>query len=236
MKSLYPPQLQSKIHVVHDGIEHPALFREHSFTHRGTTKTPLNAVLVTSAAVDYLPVIPEIPNWLHVTIVGRYPIKFKQKIDLFRRTFVLKKGMKRKWNYIKFICNKQITCMPWSASGVYTALQNADFGIIPIETNSSSAPEGQIPVWTVKSENRLTLKMAMGLPVIASPIPAYLPVVEHGINGYLAESKTDWMSHLTQLRDPELRKTIGHNARKTVLEKYSIEAQASKLIKILKLL
>src|SRR5215472_12826893 len=35
LKCLYPPELQSKITVVHDGIEHPEIFKSHWATHRG---------------------------------------------------------------------------------------------------------------------------------------------------------------------------------------------------------
>jgi glycosyltransferase involved in cell wall biosynthesis len=87
--------------------------------------------------------------------------------------------------------------------------------------------------WKVKSENRLTLKMAMGLPVVATPIPAYEPVVEQGVNGFLARSMDEWMQHLGALRDPALRMSMGQQARQTALTRYSMDRQAEKLIAVL---
>jgi glycosyltransferase involved in cell wall biosynthesis len=76
--------------------------------------------------------------------------------------------------------------------------------------------------------------MAMGLPVIATPIPAYRPVVRQGQNGFLAHDKAEWLSGLSALRDPALRRSIGQQARQTALAEYSMERQAEKLIAVLR--
>src|SRR5450830_70825 len=72
LKSLYPAALQHKIRVVHDGIEHPEVIKQDWGSHRGSAAAPLRAVLVTSAEMLRLPVLPALPPWLEVTIVGRY--------------------------------------------------------------------------------------------------------------------------------------------------------------------
>lgn len=85
----------------------------------------------------------------------------------------------------------------------------------------------------MKSENRLTLKMALGLPVIASPVPAYLDIIQQGINGYIARSRAEWLDAIDALRDPGHRREVGAAARSSVLERFSMEAQARKLISVL---
>ena len=101
---------------------------------------------------------------------------------------------------------------PVGSGGVYDWLRAADIGIIPIETPPPSPSDTLPPSWKVKSENRLTLKMSMGLPVIATPIPAYESVVRQGVDGFLAQSRADWLKHLEELRDPAHRRQIGHAA------------------------
>ena len=75
--------------------------------------------------------------------------------------------------------------------------------------------------------------MSVGLPVVASPIPSYEAVIQHGINGFLARSERDWATCLTALRDPVRRREMGLAARAFVSEKYSMEAQAAKLLAVL---
>ncbi|MBP6228963.1 MAG: hypothetical protein KA472_13605 [Pseudomonadales bacterium] len=97
-------------------------------------------------------------------------------------------------------------------------MMHADIAIIPIKAEPAFNP-GKLPPpgWIVKSENRLTMKMSIGLPVIASPIPSYLPVINQGVNGFLAQSPREWRSLLDQLRDPDLRGAMGAKARASPL-------------------
>jgi glycosyltransferase involved in cell wall biosynthesis len=77
------------------------------------------------------------------------------------------------------------------------------------------------------------MKMCIGLPVIATPIPSYEPVIEQGCNGFLASSVDDWFAYLEELRDPARRQTMGAHARKSVLKQYSKEEQARHLTDVL---
>lgn len=233
LKSLYPKPLQKKIFVVHDGIEQPVLHKIDWGTHRGTRSQPLRAVLVTSVALDKLPVLISPPSWLHVTIVGRYPAADdrQRRFREARWQFVGQPGWSARLDHFRFLANPRIKRQAWHEEHVYTAMQQADIGIIPIETKLVN---GAMHGWQVKSENRLTLKMAMGLPVIATPIPAYAPVIAQGQNGFLANDKTEWLQALTALRDPALRRSIGQQARLSALAGYSMERQAEKLIAVLR--
>lgn len=140
-------------------------------------------------------------------------------------------GWCAKVRYLDFLTSPRIQRVAWEADGVYDAMQQADVGIIPVETDPA---RGALSRWQVKSENRLTMKMAMGLPVIATPIPAYEPVIRQGQNGFLAHNRAEWLSYLSALRDPGLRQSIGQQARQTALAAYSMERQAEKLISVLR--
>ena len=233
LKSQYPTALQAKIHVVHDGVERPELHKTDWGSHSGSRTRPIRAVLVTSVALDRVPVLADLPSWLHVTIVGRYP-PAGHRLQRLREAYwqmARKAGRREQFEFLRFLVHPRIARAAWDAAGVYAAMQQADIGIIPIET---AAALGAMEGWQVKSENRLTLKMAMGLPVVATPIPSYVPVVRQGVDALLARTHAEWLSCLSQLRDPEFRREMGQQARQTALHKYSMERQAEKLVAVLR--
>lgn len=232
LKSLHPHALQAKISTVHDGIERPLLHNTNWRSHSGSRAHPLRAVLVTSVGLDRLPVLVNPPSWLQVTIVGGYPAadQTMRRMREARWQLTGQAGWREQLRYLRFLTSPSIKRVAWDANGVYDAMQQADIGIIPIETGST---QGALVGWKVKSENRLTLKMAVGLPVIATPIPAYEPVVQQGKNGFLAHNEAEWLRYLSALRDPALRRSIGQQARQTALADYSMERQAEKLLAVL---
>ena len=180
LRSLYPLELQSRIYVVHDGIENPHIHK----IDWGLHNTPQRAVLVTSSDLDHLPVIENVPSWLNVRIVGRYG-RWLGKLKEMRWKWSQKTATERV-DYLKFLINPRVCCTPWGAERVYQEMLNADVGIIPISTHLLDSYGELPPEWMRKSENRLTLKMSIGLPVIATPIPSYEAVIDHGRNGFLA--------------------------------------------------
>ena len=233
LKRQYPKALQAKITTVHDGIEQPLIHKTDWGQHGGSRARPLHAVLVTSVGLDRLPVLVNPPSWLHVTIVGRYPAA-NQRRERWRDArwqLLGQTNARAQLRFLRFLANPGIKREAWDAIGVYDAMLRADIGIIPIETDKS---QGAIGSWQLKSENRLTLKMAVGLPVVATPIPAYEPVVQQGRNAFLAQTKAEWLNCLSALRDPALRRSMGQQSRQTALTDYSMERQAQKLLAVLR--
>jgi|GEM_PF-994514 len=233
LKSLYPAALQHKVSVVHDGVEQPLWRKTDWGSHQGSCFRPLRAVLVTSGAMDQLPLLSKLPPWLHVTIVGSYPASGSpwRRLQANWWQMSLKRSWGERWRFLRFLANPRIACVAWGPVSVYETMQAADIGIIPIEVDPVRDPTGE---WKLKSENRLTLMMAMGLPVVATPIPSYEPVVEQGVNGFLARRLDDWWNYLGALRDPVLRRRIGQKARETALNGYSMDLQAQRLIAVLR--
>lgn len=73
--------------------------------------------------------------------------------------------------------------------------------------------------------------MAVGVPVVASPVGANLELIRDGVNGFFARTDDEWVEKLTLLiRDPWLRQRMGEAARKTVEERYSLQAVAPRLV------
>ncbi len=236
LKSLYPAQLQHKIHVVHDGIENPSVVKLDWGAHRGSRARPLRAVLVTSSSLTRLPILGTPPSWLEVSIVGRYPPlgDWWRRMKEARWKF-LKAPPEERADFLRFMLHPRVHCLAWDPVGVYDALQRADVGIIPVEfVDEEPSACLPVPLWSVKSENRLTMKMAIGLPVVASPIPAYEAVMQSGVEGFFAATRKEWLDRLEALRDPVLRRRMGERARETVLQRYSMEEQARLLIRILR--
>lgn len=74
--------------------------------------------------------------------------------------------------------------------------------------------------------------MASGLPVILSGIPGVREVIEEGRQGFLSEpsnSKNIAEKILTLYKDPEMKKKMGAEGRKLVLEKYHWKKVADRI-------
>ena len=237
LKSLYPPALQHKIHVVHDGIEHPEMFKAQASRRRGSLTDPLRAVLVTSVSYEHLPQIITPPRWLNVTIVGRYvpSEEVVKRVGQMRRKFLRYRDTRQRLAYLRFLADWTIRCAAWDPINVYRRMQDADVGIIPVDTIEPAPGSAEtVPSWKVKSENRLSMKMCLGLPVVATPIPSYEPLIRQGENGFFARTRDEWIEHLDTLRDPVVRERIGQAARASVLQRYSMEEQARLLSNVLR--
>ena len=232
LKSLYPRELHSKIHVVHDGIERPDVYKMQRRKDAGSRLRPLRAVLVLSSHLKKLPILGSPPSWLNIDVVGLYPNGL-QRLREARWKLMSMERPRDRHEFIRFLLNPRIRCHRWDQTGVYQIMRRADIGIIPIETSPAHEIDSFPPLWKVKSENRLTMKMSVGLPVIATPIPSYEAVVEQGKNAFLASSQRAWADYLDALRDPKLRSDIGEAARKSVLSRYSMEEQARRLIAVM---
>ncbi len=233
LKSLHATELQSRIHVVHDGIERPEVFKVAYRADRGSWWRPLRAVLVTSTAPWHLPGLQSLPAWLSVEVVGAFPPNsdWVARLKLRYWQFRAHRTWRDRWNLLRWIANPRISCVRWDPDDVYRRMLAADIGIIPVGTSVGTDPKA---VWRLKSENRLTLMMSLGLPVVATPIPAYETVVEQGRNGYLANDRREWLSALRWLRDPVARRDCGQRARDDVAHVFSTERQAALLAGILR--
>lgn len=235
LRSLHPPELQGRMFVVHDGIERPEVVRPAGgrgpTAARRASQDTLRAVLVTSAQLWAVPELPRLPAWLELTIVGRYAASPLQRLREASWAARAPARHERVAALARFLVNPRIRCVPWSEGGVYDELLKADIGMIPVQREPAlDLPKGVVPDWARKSENRLTLKMATGLPVVASRIPAYESVGIPGRDYFLVDDSKSWMHTLSALRDPALRAEMGLAARAAVLPRFSMEHQADLLV------
>jgi len=105
----------------------------------------------------------------------------------------------------------------WSYDTIWSDIISSDIVVIPFL--------GELPPFELaKGNNRLTQSMVLGMPVVASPIPAYFSIVDQYRNGIITfnNDKEDWKEALSYLRSPEVRREIGTRAHNAVVFKYHI--------------
>jgi len=90
-------------------------------------------------------------------------------------------------------------------------------------------------VQPAKSNVKVTAAMALGIPVIASPIQSYQEVITNGLNGFLCETanKGQWAQALSILSSENRRIQFGLNGQGTV-DRFRMPVIANKLESILR--
>jgi glycosyltransferase involved in cell wall biosynthesis len=141
-------------------------------------------------------------------------------------------GRRRPGLRLKLVCDRflqldalPVTACPWSEEGEAAALAAADIGI-------SWMPDDH---W---SRGKCGLKvlqyMAAGLPVVANPVGMHAILIQHGENGFLADTPDEWTEAVSTLaRDPALRRRLGHAGRRRLEAEYSLTAGASRWLALL---
>ena len=112
--------------------------------------------------------------------------------------------------------------IPWRAETEIADLAAMDIGIMPL-------PDDE---W---AKGKCGLKglqyMGLGLPAIMSPVGVNSEIITDGDNGFLAGTTDEWVAKLTRLiEDADLRKRMGERARRTVEERYSVNAWKNKYL------
>jgi glycosyltransferase involved in cell wall biosynthesis len=102
----------------------------------------------------------------------------------------------------------------WSQEKEAELLSRSHIGIMPLTDDEFSKG---------KSAFKLIQYLAAGLPVIASPVGENNKVVEHGTNGYLADTPENWLECFNKLyKDNDFYSKMADNAVKSSVE-YSIQ-------------
>lgn len=114
--------------------------------------------------------------------------------------------------------------VPWSSATEIDELAKIDIGLMP-------SPDEE---WALgKCGLKALLHMAMGQPVVCSPVGVARNIVDHGTNGFLAASADEWVARLCELLDSaDLRRRLGTAGRATVERRYSATSQAPRLAEI----
>jgi hypothetical protein len=116
--------------------------------------------------------------------------------------------------------------VPWTEETEVSAIQSMDIGVMPLKDT---------PWARGKCGYKLIQYMACGLPVVASSVGVNKDIVEHGVNGFLAETDKEWRSAIeTLLSDAELCRRMGAAGRKKVEESYSLQVWGPRVAQMLR--
>lgn len=114
--------------------------------------------------------------------------------------------------------------VPWRLEREVEALQGCDIGIMPLPDT---------PWARGKCGLKLLQYMAVGLPVVASPVGVNREIIADGENGLLAATETEWEERLGKLcAEEETRVRLGRAARLSVERRYSLRAWGPPLIEL----
>jgi len=119
--------------------------------------------------------------------------------------------------------------LEWSDDeAVRGAVDRFDIGIYPLEDTSYNR---------YKCGFKAVQYMALGIPVIASPVGENQVVVEEERTGLLPRTEEDWAAALRGLvRDAARRRELGERGRARVEKSYSLEVAADRLLSFVAML
>ena len=128
----------------------------------------------------------------------------------------------------KEIPPERIRFVRWSRETEATALTDMSVGVMPL-------PDDE---WTRgKCSFKMLQYMAVGLPVIVSPVGMNKEVLAKGDVGFAATSDDEWYEALESLyKDHSLRAKLGDTARRVVESHFSAQTIAHNLAGIFKAL
>ncbi|MDD5512134.1 MAG: glycosyltransferase family 4 protein [Candidatus Omnitrophica bacterium] len=120
---------------------------------------------------------------------------------------------------------RSIVFKPWLLEEEMDDLASFDIGIMPMPDNE----------WTRgKCGFKAIMYMSIGIPCVCSAVGMNKEIINDGVNGYLANDEGEWTEKLILLaKNPELRRMIGENGRRTVEERYSLRANVPKFLNVL---
>lgn len=115
--------------------------------------------------------------------------------------------------------------VPWTEADEAGLVAEFDIGVMPLPDE---------PWERGKCGYKLIQYMACGLPVVASPVGVNTEIVTPGENGELATTVEEWVAALSRLiENPQLRHRQGMQGRQRVMDWYSLQAQAPRLMAML---
>ena len=114
----------------------------------------------------------------------------------------------------------------WTEQTEVASIAELSIGIMPLV---------DAPFERGKCGYKLIQYMACGLPVVASPVGINCHIVEHGVNGFLANTPEEWEQALkTLLADAGLRQRMGQAGRLKVEQQYCVQVTGPRLAVLLK--
>jgi glycosyltransferase involved in cell wall biosynthesis len=134
---------------------------------------------------------------------------------------------------LKIVCDIFFDCesmkvikKDWKAEEEVSDLQSFDIGLMPLMDDPWS--------WG-KCGLKIIQYQGVGVPVVCTPVGINRDLVEDGVNGYYATTPEEWEEKLSRLiGDARLRERMGMEGQRRVLNNYTLQACAPKLLSVLR--
>ncbi len=111
----------------------------------------------------------------------------------------------------------EVESIDWSQDTEADVVRSFDIGIMPLTDDEFARG---------KSGYKLIQYMACGVPALGTALGANKEIIQDGVNGLLAASMEEFEAKLeTLINDETVRERLGRNGRRTVEERYSLQAQ-----------
>ena len=117
-----------------------------------------------------------------------------------------------KWKLFTLSDHEQVD-YKWDIKTFAEIISDHDLTIIPIDKSETNL---------VKSANRCTQSMALGVPVLSNFIDSYAEVVQNNKNGLVSDNFEDWKEFLKKCENPEFLSELKQRAYNDSL-RFSIE-------------
>lgn len=119
---------------------------------------------------------------------------------------------------------KKLKFKPWSTETEISDLAQFDIGIMPLPDDEWSKG---------KCGFKILQYMALSIPSVASPVGVNTKIIKDGMNGFLCNTSADWINKMEELiKNESLRKQLGDNGYKTVVENYSVPSNTDNFLSL----
>lgn len=162
---------------------------------------------------------PPVVGWIGTPATRKYLFELRdvfQAIRKEREVRIVAVGLTR-----EMLVDPWIEAKDWSEDTEVQSIKSFDVGIMPLPDE---------PWERGKCGYKLIQYMACGVPVVASPVGVNNEIVRHGVNGFLADTKSEWLEALKGLIvDAGARERMGKAGREMVEARYSLQVQLPRL-------
>ena len=121
----------------------------------------------------------------------------------------------------------KVESIAWKEKTEIEDLSTIDIGLAPLQDG----------LWEKgKCGFKIIQYMALGIPVIASPVGVNAAIISDGVNGFLAKTESEWAEKLSLLiNNPDLRDKFAQAGRETIEQHYSVDMNYKKVLEVLQL-
>lgn len=118
----------------------------------------------------------------------------------------------------------EVEFIRWKEQTEQEDLLKMNIGIMPLADNE----------WTRgKCGFKALQYMSLGIPAVVSSVGVNTEIIDQGINGFVCNSESDWLEHLSDLIDnAQLRSEIGQNAREKIVNRYSVKSNQENFLSL----